>query len=45
MTRASASSIEEHKTRIARVWKDFEEYRRLLDELKGRVDLLEDIPR
>ena len=36
-------SLEDHKKRMARVWADFESYRKILGDLSRRVDLLEDI--
>ena len=36
-------ALDEYMTRTAQVWADFEEYQRVLGDLKRRVELLEDI--
>lgn len=41
-SRASAFSLEDHRTRMAKVWTDFEKYRGLLSNLNMRVKSLED---
>ena len=41
--KSRAFSLEEHRTRMALVWSDFEKYREVLRELTRRVELLENI--
>jgi len=36
-------SLDEHKARTAKVFADYEEYRKILCDLNRRVELLEDI--
>jgi len=38
-------SLDEHRTRTAKVFADFEEYRRILGDLEKRVEALENFIR
>jgi len=42
MTRSRSFSLEEHRTRIAKVWSDFSEYRRKLGNIEKRIEVLEE---
>ena len=40
-THARAFSLEEHRTKMAKIWKDFEKYNDVLIDLKRRVEAIE----